>query len=391
MYDNATEYEGNPIEAQTKLSKNQYSRIGYKFVGWNTKADGSGDSFTDEQEILNLTDKNKGVIVLYAQWQLCTNQLIIDANGGTYAGQAKAQYTVNYGGSQAVNKSQVTAPSGYTIAFDGNGGSVQGMNTTELSSINGSTGKTLKTVRDVSEWTLNFGNTNSYMEYSGVNGTFYNKVPDPYDHILTVQYSDNTFKLPSATKSGSVFVGWKLSTGTTGDTSIHTQGETVTPSMSMSNSGYITYIAQYAEMTATVTPNYEKNNMAGAADLKWGWNASLTKKVYYQIYRDGIQISNETGGSAVTQPGKVVDSTTSGTYTVLYTGFYNFEAAGAAGGSYSGHSGGKGAVVKGGIFLNKGDKLITKLQNMPVAHPVSQAQEPVVQQPLLPSQEPTEQ
>lgn len=39
------------------------SRTGYTFSGWNTKADGSGDSYTDEQ-IVSLTEN----LTLYAKW-----------------------------------------------------------------------------------------------------------------------------------------------------------------------------------------------------------------------------------------------------------------------------------------------------------------------------------
>lgn len=52
-----------------KLSKNTYTRTDYKFVGWNTKADGTGISYSDEEEVKNITDKDNIVITLYAQWE----------------------------------------------------------------------------------------------------------------------------------------------------------------------------------------------------------------------------------------------------------------------------------------------------------------------------------
>ncbi len=57
---------------QQKLYKNQYQYPGHFFKGWNTKADGTGEAFTDEQEkIFNLTDQNGAVVTLYAQWDPC--------------------------------------------------------------------------------------------------------------------------------------------------------------------------------------------------------------------------------------------------------------------------------------------------------------------------------
>ncbi len=51
------------------LTSNAFTRNGYTFTGWNTKANGSGDSFENEQEINNLTSVNKKTITLYAQWK----------------------------------------------------------------------------------------------------------------------------------------------------------------------------------------------------------------------------------------------------------------------------------------------------------------------------------
>ena len=51
-----------------KLLANTYTKEGYTFTGWNTKPDGTGISYTDEQEVNNLTADNNGTVTLYAQW-----------------------------------------------------------------------------------------------------------------------------------------------------------------------------------------------------------------------------------------------------------------------------------------------------------------------------------
>ena len=48
------------------LTKNTYTNEGYVFAGWNTVADGSGDSYLDEAEVSKLA--SSGTITLYAQW-----------------------------------------------------------------------------------------------------------------------------------------------------------------------------------------------------------------------------------------------------------------------------------------------------------------------------------
>ena len=52
---------------EAALSENTFMRSGYTFTGWNTQADGTGDSYGDRARIsLNLPDK--ATFTLYAQW-----------------------------------------------------------------------------------------------------------------------------------------------------------------------------------------------------------------------------------------------------------------------------------------------------------------------------------
>lgn len=52
--------------AGNELTANAFTRTGYAFTGWNTKADGSGDSYSDKQHISS--SKANETITLYAQW-----------------------------------------------------------------------------------------------------------------------------------------------------------------------------------------------------------------------------------------------------------------------------------------------------------------------------------
>lgn len=53
------------------LSELGFSKgVAYKFTGWNTMPDGTGDSYDDEESVSNLTSTNGGNVVLYAQWEL---------------------------------------------------------------------------------------------------------------------------------------------------------------------------------------------------------------------------------------------------------------------------------------------------------------------------------
>jgi uncharacterized repeat protein (TIGR02543 family) len=63
------------------LNTNTFTRDGYTFTGWNTAADGSGDTYTNQQNIHPSSD-----MTLYAQWSLNTSThyaVHFNANGGT--------------------------------------------------------------------------------------------------------------------------------------------------------------------------------------------------------------------------------------------------------------------------------------------------------------------
>jgi len=55
------------LEEQGVLTANAFWREGYEFVGWNTRADGMGSNYADEEAVINLTEGN-ATIRLYAQW-----------------------------------------------------------------------------------------------------------------------------------------------------------------------------------------------------------------------------------------------------------------------------------------------------------------------------------
>lgn len=50
------------------LDKVLYEKTGHDFTGWNTKSDGSGQSFADGEEVRNLSAGDGDVVTLYAQW-----------------------------------------------------------------------------------------------------------------------------------------------------------------------------------------------------------------------------------------------------------------------------------------------------------------------------------
>ncbi len=76
------------VGVDTALNTNTFTREGYKFIGWNTAADGSGTAYADEGAILELT----GDMTLYAQWQIW-NGWFMDVNGKQYYKDGELQKT----------------------------------------------------------------------------------------------------------------------------------------------------------------------------------------------------------------------------------------------------------------------------------------------------------
>ena len=100
------------------LTANAYQRDGYRFTGWNTSPDGSGQSFSNGQAVSNLTSADGGVVTLYAQWTPITYTVNFDGNGATSGSTPVQSCTFGIGGYLNTNgfKKQ------YGVNYDGNGG-----------------------------------------------------------------------------------------------------------------------------------------------------------------------------------------------------------------------------------------------------------------------------
>ena len=151
------------------LTANGFKRTGYKFSGWNTKADGTGKSYSNKQSIKNLSKKDGATVKLYAQWKQTKYTIQYKLNGGTNHKSNPASYTIKTNTIQLkdptcagcvfqgwyldskFSKQVKEIPKGstgnktlyakwsrnkYTIAFDGNGGNGT------VSSIKAACGKT---------------------------------------------------------------------------------------------------------------------------------------------------------------------------------------------------------------------------------------------------------
>lgn len=351
MYNNASLYEGNEVSPNPHLSKNQYSRSGYTFVGWNTAADGSGTTYEDEAVIYNLTEENyddvtgTGIITLYAMWTKTESTLMLGVNGGTYtdtkgtwdaATTTRTYGDIPYGSQLELDADKLTPPSGYTVSFQTNGGSA-------VSPI------TSTKIFDSWRMTEPFGGrfVDDVYYFLGTNGNV---------DIIEVVYRNGSITLPGTTRSGYNFGGWYADAGLTQFVGV--AGDTYTPTANK------TLYASWVDLTLYAEAEPSLAGGKGGANLKWSQTDNTNKvfKLYRKLTSEADsayqELFNQNADGSTYSVSQIYEYTGSAsTYTVPYSGVYTFIGYGAQGASYGSYTGGKGGYVTANIWLNKGDVL----------------------------------
>ena len=271
---------------------NAFTRTGYTFAGWNTKADGKGESWTEwiGKPWKWAYDYN---ITLYAQWTTNQYTLTVNPNGGTWNGTTgSSTFTQSYGSTKAI--ANPTAPAGYRVTFNGNGGSTPPAQTSSKSF----TSWTNSGAGSLSGTTYTFG---------AGNGT------------LTANYRNNAITLPSATRTGYTFAGWY--DAASGGNKIGNAGEAYTPT------GAKTLYAHWTvnSYTLTVNPNGGR------------WNGTTSSSTFRQNYGSTKAIANPTvpAGYTVTFNGNGGSTPPAQTSSKSFTSWTNSGAGSLSGTTYT--------------------------------------------------------
>lgn len=120
--ESAIEYVGNgatdgkylygtakPGTKSTTATDSQFTRTGYTFTGWNTKADGTGTAYHAGATIAYPAESK--TLTLYAQWKVSSHTVTFDSNGGS----AVASQTVD----DKAKAKEPTAPTRSGWTFEG--------------------------------------------------------------------------------------------------------------------------------------------------------------------------------------------------------------------------------------------------------------------------------
>lgn len=237
------------VGSSYNLTGNTFSRDGYKFTGWNTKADGSGVSYSNGEKVSNLTYSNGQTITLYAQWEEVYCTIYFDANGGN--GQSNlTSLTVQQGatiGSTLNNRTPGAPTNKHFVGwFDAKTG---GKNYTSGSKAPFNTSLTLYARYEQNTYTIVF-NQNA----TGVTGTM--------ENLPCTVGSSHYLPLSTFTLRGYEFDCWNTKADGTGTD--YADGAKISD-LSTKNGATVTLYAKwkkaYCEIVFDVNGGYGQSNM----------------------------------------------------------------------------------------------------------------------------------
>lgn len=200
------------------LAENGFKLPGWKFVNWNTKADGSGKSYKAGERVINVTDGTDGV--LYAQWTPDTYTIKFNKNKPSNATHevtgTMADQVVKYDTMTKLNKSEYKLHgwvfNGWNTKADGTGthyfdqGEIYNLN-----NFNDSNSVTLYAQWEATTYTITFNSNKPSKAVTQMTGTM---------EVQTLTYDkwenlhENKYKL-----EGWTFNKWNLKADGSSETS----------------------------------------------------------------------------------------------------------------------------------------------------------------------------
>lgn len=321
------------------LTTNGYTKTGYTFAGWNTKADGTGTSYADKTSIKNLTATNGATVTLYAVW--VTNPIIVTSEGytGTYDGNAHSMkvivnspsgttvtYSTSLNGTYSTTNPTYTNAGTYTVYYKVTKAGYETITGSEVVQINKAAGKvtlssstgsltypatdTFTVTENISGGELSLTISNNKIVTATINGTIVttksNTTAGTTTITVTSAETDNYYSASAtytiAVKSGTLNV---TANGYTGVYDGKSHGITVTAP----DGATITYTAVENGTYSSTNPTYT--------------NAG-TYTVYYKVVKSGYETVLGSKTVKISKaPGKVTLSSSNGSFTYPASGTIN--------------------------------------------------------------------
>ena len=231
------------------LTSNGYSRPGYTFAGWNTKADGTGTSYANGASVSNLTATNGATVTLFAQWTPVSYKITYDEAGGSAVTDLTYNATTNITLAAAPTRAGYTFK-GWKLASAVNNWSA----TTYSASQNIGTGK-YGNITLVAQWTAN----TYYVTYDANGGT-----GAPAKQAFTFGAGEK-LSTTVPTRTGYTFVKW-VSNPNNND---FAPGDTIPTGW-----GDFTLIAQWTPVSYKIT--YDEAGGSAVTDLTYNITTNVT-------------------------------------------------------------------------------------------------------------------
>ena len=192
-------------DASKNLTANAYINSGYKFTGWNTKADGTGIAYADKASVNNLSSVQDAIINLYAQWSQSVYTVKFDLNGGSYLSGNYNDMTCERGVTYNLPSGTITYPNKVFLGWSTSSTATTATYTTTFSNL-GTVGSTITLYAVWKAKTFK-------IKYNINNGS----ATTTTTQSCTATSTSNTFKtLPSGwAKSGYSATGWATSSSAT--------------------------------------------------------------------------------------------------------------------------------------------------------------------------------
>ena len=248
-------------DASKALTSNAYSKTGYTFNGWNTKADGTGTAYADGASVKNLTSTNGGTVTLYAQWKANTWYVEYNGNGNTSGSTAKSTHTYDTAKNLTNNGFTKTGYSfnGWNTKADGTGTAYSnGASVKNLTSTNGGT------ITVYAQWKAN----NYVITLDGQNATSEGTKSAYYTFDTAKYYSDSEHKaqiesIEVPARTGYEFGGYYASPNGAGAQYITAAGAFVNNPHKVASDK--TLYAKWTAKTYTVSLDANGGKLAGSS------------------------------------------------------------------------------------------------------------------------------
>ena len=285
------------------LSTTKPSKPGYTFNGWNTEANGSGDSYASG----GTYSKNENVI-LYAQWKLITYTISYTLNGGTASPANPTSYNVTTSTFTLNNPTRT----GYT--FTGWTGTGMSSATKTVTISKGSTGDRSYTAN----WTANSDTKYVVNHYQmNVSGSGYT-LKETENKTGTTASSVTIANLKK-TYTGFTFEGGK---GTTSATTTKPSSFDTTTTILADGTRVINLYYSRNKYTLTLNKGTGISAVTGAGSYYYGQSVTIDATVSTGYTWSKWSDNNTTKKATITMPANALSLTANATlitYTISYT------------------------------------------------------------------------